>query len=169
MGKNNVLSVGKIVGAHGTDGAVKAHFFSGPDSQLTQNGQVRLKAPNGNVHTYALEWSSPHKQNLLMGLTGITTRSQAEALVGAELIADRGAFPELEPGTYYWTDLIGLTVHTTDGRCIGNIVSIIPTGGNDVYVANDGERETLIPALASVVLAVDLETKTMRVDLPEGL
>ena len=169
MGEDDVLTVGKIVGAHGIAGAVKAHFFSGPGSTLAQNGRVRLKTPNGDVHTYILDWSSPHKQNLLMGLSGVTTRNQAEALVGAELLADRDAFPELEPGTYYWADLIGLTVQTTDGACIGKIVSIIPTGGNDVYVVQDGKRETLIPALASVVLEVDLETKTMRVDLPEGL
>ena len=104
-----------------------------------------------------------------MGLAGVTTRSQAEALVGAEVVVARRELPPLAPGTHYWTDLIGLAVHDADKGCIGRVVSIIPTGGSDVYVVRDGQRETLIPAVASMVLEIDLETKIMRVDLPEGL
>lgn len=169
MERNDVLAVGRIVSAHGIAGAVKAHFFSGPDSTFQQDGRVHLKSPNGDVLTFTLEWSRPHKQHLLMGLSGITRRDQAQDLVGAELVVARSALPDPEPGTYYWMDLIGLTVQTVGGACIGEIVSIIPTGGNDVYVVEGGEGEILVPALASVVLEVDLEAKTMRVDLPEGL
>ena len=70
-------------------------------------------------------------------------------------------------------DLIGLSVYTIDGDCLGRIDSIIPTGSNDVYVVKnmvDGkENEVLIPALESVVVEVDLNREIMRVDLPEGL
>jgi ribosomal 30S subunit maturation factor RimM len=49
----------------------------------------------------------------------------------------------------------------------------MPTGGNDVYIVKnktmDGSTEILIPAIESVVLEIDFENKTMRVDLPEGL
>ena len=169
MGENDVLVVGKIVGAHGIAGAVKAHFFSGPDTVFDRGGRIRLNLPDGKVLTFVLEWVRPHKQHLLMGLEGITTRNQAQGLVGAELMVERRDLPVLEPGTYYWTDLMGLSVFTRDGTCIGKIVSIIPTGGNDVYVVQDGKKETLIPAVASMVLEIDLETKTMRVDLPQGL
>ena len=52
------------------------------------------------------------------------------------------------------------------------IESIFPTGSNDVYVVKDirkdQEKETLIPALESVVLNIDFDKKTMRVLLPEG-
>ena len=169
MEENGDLTVGQIVGAHGIAGAVKAHLFSGPDCVFAPDDRVRLKTAKGDVLTFALDWARPHKQNMLMGLAGVTTRSQAEALVGAQVVVARCELPPLEPGTHYWTDLIGLTVHAADRGCIGRISAIIPTAGNDVYVVRDGQRETLIPAVASVVLEIDLKAKTMRVDLPEGL
>ena len=82
---------------------------------------------------------------------------------------EKSRLPALEEGTYYWSDLIGLDVHATDGRFLGKIASIFRTGSNDVYVTRDEDRETLIPALVSVVKSVDLETGRMTVDLPEGL
>ena len=46
---------------------------------------------------------------------------------------------------------------------------IIVTGSNDVYVVKDGKREYMIPALADVVLDVNLDERIMTVSPPEGL
>ncbi len=82
----------------------------------------------------------------------------------------RECLPELEEeDTYYWVDLIGLSVFAVCGEYLGRIHSIFPTGSNDVFVVKDENREILVPALASVVVDVDLEGRTVRVDLPEGL
>ena len=75
----------------------------------------------------------------------------------------------MEEGTYYWVDLIGIGVFTTEKEYLGRIESIVETGSNDVYVVKNGEREILIPALETVVLDIDLGKKQMQVDLPEGL
>jgi 16S rRNA processing protein RimM len=77
--------------------------------------------------------------------------------------------PELEPGTYYWADLIGMDVYGGDGVRIGRLESIFRTGSNDVYVVTDAGRELLVPVIASVVTAVDLPARRIDVNLPEGL
>jgi 16S rRNA processing protein RimM len=104
-----------------------------------------------------------------VGLEGVTDRSAAEALTGAEVVVARGRLPQPEADSFYWTDLIGLTVATMDGKPLGNLVRILETGANDVYVVRQGKRETLVPALAAVVRRVDLEQRRMWVELPEGL
>jgi 16S rRNA processing protein RimM len=38
-----------------------------------------------------------------------------------------------------------------------------------VYVVKDADKEILVPALESVVQSIDIESKIMRVELPEGL
>jgi 16S rRNA processing protein RimM len=85
----------------------------------------------------------------------------------------KSQLPELEAGTYYWSDLIGLSVFSKDDVYIGCLTAILPTGSNDVYVVENtgpgGRHEILIPALQSVVLDIDLEKRVMHVDLPEGL
>jgi len=106
---------------------------------------------------------------VLLTLKGVATADEARELVGAELFVDSGLLPELDEGTYYWFDIIGLSVFAPDKTYLGRIESIIATGGNDVYVARHQGNEILIPALESVVLGVDLKRKVMRVDLPEGL
>ena len=108
-----------------------------------------------------------------MALAEITDCDQAESLVGTSLFVQKRKLPELEDDAYYWFELIGLSVFTTEDELLGRVVSILPTGSNDVLVVKDMEKgpkhEVLIPMLASVVQLVDLEEKRIRVKLPEGL
>jgi len=136
--------------------------FKPGDSILIRNNR-------GLEERYEINWVKPHTRTPLLSLKGVTDRSLAEALNGSELFIQKSDLPELEEGTFYWFDLIGIKVYTTDERYLGRIESIIPTGSNDVYTVKNGKKEVLIPALESVVVEIDLENKRMRVDLPEGL
>ena len=72
--------------------------------------------------------------------------------------------PVPEPGQFYWSDLLGLTVTTTEGVDLGVVERMMETGANDVLVVK-GERERLIPFLMDdVVHHVDLDGGRMEVD-----
>jgi 16S rRNA processing protein RimM len=106
----------------------------------------------------------------LLQIENIDDRRAAEAFAGKEIWIKKSDLPTTEEGTYYWFDLIGLTVITTAGEILGKLDNILATGSNDVYVVRNAEgREILVPALETVVLEVDVAQKQMRVDLPEGL
>ena len=51
-----------------------------------------------------------------------------------------------------------------DGRDLGELTDVMQPGGNDVYVFNGPLGEVLVPALKSVVMAVDLQAGQMRLD-----
>ncbi len=108
-----------------------------------------------------------------MSLESVKDRNQAERLVGSVLFVEKSRLPVLDEDTYYWFELVGLSVYDTTGFLLGCIDEVISTGGNDVYVVKgkkDGQyREMLIPAIGDVVLNIDLESKSMIVDPPEGL
>lgn len=54
------------------------------------------------------------------------------------------------------------------GSSLGQVVQVLQTGSNDVYVVrNEQGNETLVPALADVLLDVDPERGRMVVRLPE--
>jgi 16S rRNA processing protein RimM len=56
------------------------------------------------------------------------------------------------------------------GASLGKVTEIIQTGANDVYVvANEAGHEILLPAIAEVILDVDLESQIMQVHLIPGL
>jgi len=112
----------------------------------------------------------PQGRKQLLLLKGISDRNLAETLPGSDLLLEKSSLPDLEPDTYYWSDIVGMSVISVDGRHIGTVTSLIETGSNDVYVVQTQDAdEILIPAIASVVLEIDLNRKIMRVDLPEGL
>ncbi|MDP2644634.1 MAG: ribosome maturation factor RimM [Desulfobacterales bacterium] len=167
------LLIGKIVGTHSLKGVIKVYSYAHSGSVFKPGIPIFLKDRNGQIQTYSLAWAKPHKRIMRMALQGIDHVARAEELIGADIFIENTRLPELQAGTYYWNDIIGLSVYTVDNKYLGRIESVIPTGSNDVYVVKDATKgksfEILIPALASVVVKVDLESKTMQVDLPEGL
>jgi len=167
--KNGDVLIGKIVGAHGTQGANKIRSYADSLAVFNSGRRVLIRNPLGQEKRYEINWVKPHQRTPLLSLQGVISRTQAEALIGSELYIQKSDLPELEDGTFYWFDLIGLDVYTTDERYLGRLESIIPTGSNDVYTVRNGKKEVLIPALETVVREVDLVQNRMRVDLPEGL
>jgi 16S rRNA processing protein RimM len=168
-----LLSIGKIVGAHGIKGVLKVFSQAESASRYASGLELHLKDTGGGASTFKVKWAKPHSKVILLSLEGITNRNQAEALIGSEIFISRDLLEELEEGTYYWSDIVGLSVFDMDDQYIGRVTSIIETGSNDVYVVTCPEdkdvKEVLVPALEWVVKSVDLDKKIMRVDLPEGL
>ena len=173
MAKNGFLPIGKIVGAHGIKGNIKAYSYAESLTVFEPDSSILLINARGIETYYKIRWVKPHNRLILLSLDSVKDRNSAENLIGSELFIEQSKLPELEEGSYYWFDIIGLSVFTHDDQYIGRVESIIPTGSNDVYVVKDPSQEqsgeTLIPALESVVLEIDLKRKTMRVALPEGL
>ncbi len=169
MEKSELLVIGKITGAHGIRGAVKIHPFAETEAFFANGRELLVRRPRTGVKAYRICRVRPHKRLLLTDLEGVCDCTAAEALAGAEIVVRRGELPGLEEGTYYWHDLYGLSVYTPQNHFLGTIEEIIATGSNDVYVVRNAGHEVLVPALATVVLDVDVAAGTMCVDLPEGL
>ena len=173
MEKNGSIPVGKVIGVHGLNGTTKVYSYAESLSVFEPNSSILLMSAGGGREIYYIKWVKPHARGILLGLKEITNRDQAQKLVGSEILIERIRLPELENGAFYWCDIIGLTVFSSEGEYFGRVASIIATGSNDVYVVKDPDNskdnEILIPAIESVVQEIDLERQTMRVDLPEGL
>ena len=174
MDKNGTVSIGKIVGAHGLDGTCKVYPYSDTLDAFDKGCEILiLPQAESGLKAFEVDWSKPHNRLVLLSLKGVNDRTQAESLIGSEIVVEKASLPDLDPGTYYWHDLIGLSVYKNDGEYLGQLEAVMATGSNDVYVVKKNEEgqesEVLIPALKSVVIELDIENKIMRVDLPDGL
>jgi 16S rRNA processing protein RimM len=120
----------------------------------------------------AIEGFRLHKGRALLRLEGCTDRTAAEALRGYLVqIPSEESLP-LEEGEYYEHQILGLEVWTASGEYLGELVEIIYTGANDVYVVEPSDangKDILVPALEDVVLDVDLDAGRLVVELPVGL
>ena len=171
--RDDQIRIGKIVAAHGIRGVVKVFSYAESAQCYTEQETLLLVDPKGAEHRYKALWAKPHKNSLRMALEGVDTRNDAEALVGSTVWISKAGLPALDEDTYYWIDLIGMEVYGPDGEYLGRLTEIIETGANDVYVVKTPEgypvKEILLPAIASVVIEVDIPGRRMNVVLPEGL
>ena len=71
----------------------------------------------------------------------------------------------LPADSFYISDLIGVEVITLEGRRIGVVDAVLQGVANDVFQVG----EALIPAIKEVVKEVDVEHRTIRVELIPGL
>jgi 16S rRNA processing protein RimM len=105
----------------------------------------------------------------ILALEGIDTMESAEALKGKNVFVPRDQLPEMEPGSFYASDLEGLTVVTARGQVLGVLEEIFDNGAHDIYVVRDETREILLPVVDGVVVEVDMDAGRMVVEPPEGL
>jgi len=76
----------------------------------------------------------------------------------------------LPEGQIYQHELFGFKIVDEGDNSLGELVEIIETGANDVYVVRDeAGHEILLPAIPSVILDLDPVRRLMRVHLLEGL
>ena len=165
----DTIRIGEVVGVHGLQGAVKIRSHADSPRPFETGSVLHFEKADGQHRMLVAAWVKPHGKRLLLSLEGVDDRSSAEALVGSGIWVDKATLPDLEDGTYYWFELIGLAVYTPQGQYLGTLETVLPTGSNDVYVVRDGDEEILIPALASVVQVIDTDQRRMEVILPEGL
>ena len=169
MEKKGYVLIGKIVGVHGVKGTHKIRSYAESLDIFKPGNSILIHDRREQDEIHEINWVKPHTGVPLLSLKGVANRQQAEAMVGCELFIKKSELPELEDNTYYWFDLIGIDVYTTEKEYLGRIESVFETGSNDVYVVKTNGQEILIPALETVVVNIDLGKKQMQVELPEGL
>jgi len=166
------LVVGQVDGAHGLQGEIKVKLLTDDPHRFDQLDQVFLGVDDEEPTARKFWGYRLHKDRALLQLEGCNDRATAQALRGLLVqVPVEDAIP-LDEDEYFEHQILGLSVWTVDGTCLGIIDEIIYTGANEVYVIQDptpGRPEVLIPAIKDVVLEVDLDAGRLTVDLPEGL
>lgn len=158
------MVLGRVSGLFGVAGWVKVFSHTDPrENILTYSPWYLLRG--GVWERRDLESGRRQGKGVVAHLEGCPDRDQAALLLGCDIAVRRDQLPEAaEEGEFYWTDLEGLRVRTTDGADLGVVDHLFETGANDVVVVR-GDRERLIPYLwGTVIRRVDLDAGEMTVD-----
>jgi len=158
--------MGRLTAPHGVRGWLKVRpFTEAPDGLLAY--EQWWIGPQQGWRQHELLEGRVQGTELVVRLEGIEDRDQAAAVRGWQVAVPRASLPPPAEGEYYWSDLVGLDVVNVQGVALGRIEEVFETGANDVIVVREaGERgrERLIPFIASVVVAVELERSRVVVD-----
>lgn len=167
--RKNLLPIGRVMKPHGVKGKVKVDYFGKDLDRPSFYREIFIKDEKGKPKSYEVLEAVPQPPRLILRLKGIEKVEETEPLVGKEILVEKDALLKLGEGEYYWIDILGMRVETREGKGIGKVKEILPTGANDVYVVQGKRREILLPATEEVIQSIDVERGVMKVIRMEGL
>lgn len=163
------LEIGQIVNTFGIKGMVKVKPFTDDITRFDRLDKVYVES-NKIKKQYEIEEVKYHKDLVLIKFKGIDKVEDAEFLRNCYLKVDRKDEPELEEGTYYIVDLLGLDVYSDEGNLLGKLDDIYNYGSSDIYVVKDElGKQLLLPAISDVIKEINLEQKKIVVHILPGL
>jgi 16S rRNA processing protein RimM len=163
------LQIGEIVNTHGVNGEIKIIPLTDNPERFEDLKWAYIDK-KGSIEKYYINGIKYLKNLVVLKLKGVDDLSAAQALKGFFMLVDRENAVKLPENSFFICDILGSTVHDDKGNLLGELVDVLQTGSNDVYIIKDeNKRELLLPALKSVVKEVSVENKTMIVTIPKGL
>jgi len=161
------LTVGYLRRPHGLRGEIVMDLHTDFPERLKRGKKLLVT----EAHTpLTIQSVREHQNGVLIKFGGIDTPEDAGKFRNQWVYVKASDVPPLPEGQLYQHELFGFQVVDENGNPLGELVEIIETGANDVYVVRDGlGREILLPAIPSVILDRDAEHRLMRVHLLEGL
>ncbi len=157
--------IGNINGLFGTQGWVKIFSHTQPRKNVLSYQPWHIKTKN-NWQTLTIIQGREQAKTIVAKISGINDHEQARGLIGTDIYIQKSQLPKLQQGSYYWQDLIGLTVVNQKNTTLGKVSNLFATGANTVLVVS-GKKEYLIPYIAQFLIAVDIDNQQIEVDWDE--
>jgi len=159
------LVVGRIGRAHGVLGEATVQVQT-DDPDVRFKVGAKLSLDNGKDLTIrSVRW---HNQILLLAFDGIIDRNQIEELRD-QMISAEVDITSLSPGEYHYQQLLGCQVFLQSDELIGEVDEIVKLPGQDLLSVAKNGKKVLIPMVKKIIISIDVSTKKIVVDPPEGL
>jgi 16S rRNA processing protein RimM len=166
-GAGDLIVVGEVTRPHGVRGAVRVFPVTDFPERLLRLTEV-VVVQGRRTRTVRVEQAEPAGRFVVMKLAGVDTPDDAAALRGATIEVPAADAVPLPPGQFYIFQIVGLRARTAAGEVLGEVVDVLRTGSNDVYVVRAaGGGETLLPAVEGVIERIDLAAGEVVVRPPE--
>lgn len=161
------LVVGKIHHPHGLKGDVIMEVITDFPERLRAGVVVYV----GDQHIpLTIHSRRKYGTDLLLNFAEYKNPESAAELTNKLVFVRADDRPPLADGEYYQHQLLGLQVVSEEGQVLGNLVQILETGANDVYIVQpETGSEVLLPAIPDVIKGVELENKRIIIHLLPGL
>lgn len=161
------MVIGQVVKPHGVNGEVRVRMIT--DLPERFNWLETVYVGESQLEPVAVESVRFHKSFVLLKLAGHDTREAAVSLRSQYLLVPESEAVPLEEGEYYLYQLVGLAVYTDEGEHLGELVEVLETKANNVFIVMGDRGEVLLPDTEEVILDIDFDNGRMEVHLLPGL
>lgn len=165
------LNVGKIVNTQGLRGEVRVISHTDFSEERYKIGnQLLLFQEKKKSVLLTIKSHRKHKRFDILSFKDHPSINDVEKYRNGILKISTKDLQPLPENEFYYHEIIGLNVITTDGDAIGRVKEILSPGANDVWVIDrSGKKDILIPYIESVVKKINLANKEILIECMKGL
>jgi 16S rRNA processing protein RimM len=163
----NWVAIGRLWRTRGNRGELLGELDSSDPEREQKLREVALEV-DGRRQVMRVTETWRHDGRPVFKFEGLDSISDAEKWEGAEMSVRASEVEPPEEGAFSYADLVGCKV--VGDTEVGVVTEVEEYGGAPLLKveAADG-REILIPFARSICKVIDVASKTIRVELPEGL
>jgi 16S rRNA processing protein RimM len=157
------VAVAEVARPHGVAGELRLRVYN-PDSDLfARRPKLRLACADGSVKHATIRALRVVPGAVLVRLSGVTDREQAEALRGAKVEVHRDELDPPGEDEYYFCDLIGCRVDVA-GASFGTVVAVNSYPSCDALLIEraDGQGRVEVPLADEEVANIDLVSEVIE-------
>jgi 16S rRNA processing protein RimM len=163
--EENIYQIGRLGKTHGVRGEISFLFDDDVFDRVDADYLI-LKVDGIFVPFFIEEYRFKSDSNAIIKFEDIDTQERARELTGADVYFPR-SLAENDDENLSWPVLVGFDIiEASNGRTIGRIASVDDSTLNILFCLDDGR---LIPASENLITAIDQQTRTLTMHIPEGL
>ena len=163
--EENIYQIGRLGKTHGVRGEISFLFDDDVFDRVDADYLI-LKVDGIFVPFFIEEYRFKSDSNAIIKFEDIDTQERARELTGADVYFPR-SLAENADENLSWSVLVGFDIiEASNGRTIGRIASVDDSTLNILFCLDDGR---LIPASENLITAIDQQTRTLTMHIPEGL
>lgn len=167
--KADSVKVGLIAKPHGVNGEVVARALTGFTSDDLCYEYLFLELDGGLVPYYVEEVRVKNGEEVLVKFEYVDTQEEGRRISGADVYISRDWLEEQGDDVSIGS-LVGFTAREKRIGELGEIVDIEEQNGvNPLFVVEHNGEELLIPMVDDFISAVDVNSRVVTFELPEGL
>ena len=166
---NQLVPYAKILKSHGLFGELKIKIFNSMSKLLKVGMEITIESHKGKHLSYLIDEVSLSLSLNKIKLKGVNSRLEADEFANRKIYLKRNLLPRLSEGEYYFFDLLDSKVYDQNDNFIGLVIDLMHLPNNNLMVVKNGKDEVLIPLNKFFLKFFDINKKTIKVDLIDGM
>jgi len=122
-----------------------------------------------NAQPFEIDDVEPKGDKLTIKFIGCDDRTEVEKITNFFIFVDSEDAIKLPENDFFSHQFIGLSVKDNNGKEYGVVKNILKLPAQDLFVIDYEGREVLVPNVKEFVISVNMESKTLILNVIEGL
>lgn len=164
------IALGVIRKAHGVRGEASVEPWTDSIDRLTEIDHATLVSPDEKeTRAVSIESTRVHSGRVLVKFAEFDSPEALRDVQSWTIEIPESEARKLEENEYFLHDLVGLELVDASGRTRGVVADAYEGGGGILLNVKNGARDYEVPFAQEICREIDLNSKRITVDFPEGL